>query len=121
MPTFVHFRTLKSASIVGSGKLSGNVSAVALISGVLYEYVGPFYKPVISQESSSLDIERLLADLKEERSRIEQAIAALEGLGKGSSRSGGRGRGRRHMSAEARARISKAMKARWAMRKRKAA
>jgi hypothetical protein len=69
-----------------------------------------------------LDIQSLLADLKQERDRIEQAIRALEGLNKGGSAPGRRGRrGRRHMSADARARISKAMKARWAQRKRKTA
>jgi hypothetical protein len=67
-----------------------------------------------------LDIQSLLAELKHERDRIEQAISALEGLGGHKGPGKGR-RGRRHMSAEARARISKAMKARWAQRKKKAA
>jgi hypothetical protein len=69
-----------------------------------------------------LDIERLLSELKAERDRIDQAINALNGLGgSGTRKAAGRGgRGRRHMSAEARARISKAMKARWAARKKSA-
>jgi len=68
-----------------------------------------------------LDIQSLLAELKQERDRIEQAISALEGLG-GTRKGPGKGRrGRRHMSADARARISKAMKLRWAQRKRKSA
>jgi len=67
-----------------------------------------------------LDIQSLLAELKQERDRIEEAISALQGLSKG--KGAGKGtRGRRHMSAEARARISKAMKLRWAQRKKKAA
>ena len=72
--------------------------------------------------SLHLDIERLLTELKQERDRIEEAISALEGLGGSSRRTPGAGRrGRRHMSAEARARISRAMKLRWAQRKKKAA
>lgn len=68
-----------------------------------------------------MTIDRILADLKAERDRIDQAIRALEGHG--ASR-GGRGRAggvrrRRHMSPEARRRISDMMKKRWAERKRK--
>jgi hypothetical protein len=63
-----------------------------------------------------MDIERILAELKSERDRLEQAIAALDGT----SRTTTRGPRRRHeMSAAARARISKAMKARWASGKMK--
>lgn len=69
-----------------------------------------------------MDIQNLLAELKQERDRIESAISALEGLNKGGRKGPGPGRrGRRHMSAEARARISRAMKLRWAQRKKKAA
>lgn len=69
-----------------------------------------------------MDIQSLLAELKQERERIEAAISALQGLDKGGRKGTGKGiRGRRHMSAEARARISKAMKLRWAQRKKKAA
>jgi len=75
-----------------------------------------------SGRSTHLDIERLLGELKQERDRIEEAISALQGLGKGTRPGARKGtRGRRHMSAEARARISKAMKLRWAQRKKKAA
>jgi hypothetical protein len=68
-----------------------------------------------------LDIQRLLAELKQERDRIQQAINALEGLGGGVKTKTARGRkGRRHMSADARARISAAMRKRWAQRKKSA-
>jgi len=69
-----------------------------------------------------LDIQSLVNELKQERDRIDQAISALEGVGTGGRTTAAKGRrGRRHMSAEARARISKAMKARWAQRKKTAA
>jgi hypothetical protein len=67
-----------------------------------------------------LDIQSLLAELKQERDRIERAINALEGLDRGTRKGPHKGR-RRHMSADARARISKAMKLRWAQRKKTAA
>jgi len=76
-----------------------------------------------------MDIQSVLSDLRRERERIDQAIAALEGLGSAGPRRRGRpvgsgnksaGRPRRHMSAAARKRISEMMKQRWAERKRKA-
>ena len=54
-----------------------------------------------------MDLINVVAALKEQRTRIEQAIAALEG-------SGAAGRTRPHMSIAARKRISEAMKQRWA-------
>lgn len=77
-----------------------------------------------------MDIKRILGDLRAERSRLDQAIAALEALGKGAgttqpTHAAAAGsqprRGRRRMSAAARKRISAMMKARWAERKKKAA
>jgi hypothetical protein len=65
-----------------------------------------------------VNIDRILADLKAERARLEDAIAALEG-GRVSTPGRRGGRGRRHMSAAARRRISEAMRARWAERKKK--
>ena len=62
-----------------------------------------------------MELERILAELKSERDRLEQAIAALEGTRTSASTNGRR----RHMSDAARARISKAMKARWASGKMK--
>jgi hypothetical protein len=76
-----------------------------------------------------MDIKRILGDLRAERSRLDQAIAALEALGKGAgstaptaraAQSGAPTRRRRRMSAAARKRISAMMKARWAERKKKA-
>jgi hypothetical protein len=57
-----------------------------------------------------MDLTNLVAALKELRTRIDQAIAALENVGAA-------GRTRPHMSAAARKRISEAMKQRWAKRK----
>ena len=63
-----------------------------------------------------MDIERIVTELKNERDRLDQAIAALDGA----SRTITDGpRRRRYMSAAARARISKAMKQRWASGKMK--
>lgn len=71
-----------------------------------------------------MDLSKVVGALKEQRTRIDQAIAALEGSGrrsrpgrppKAGSAAGGSGR---HMSAAARKRISDAMKARWAQPKR---
>ena len=75
-----------------------------------------------------MDINRILSDLKSERDRLDRAIAALEG-GRGATGRATRGPGRpaangrrrrRHMSAEARRRISEAMRKRWAERRKKA-
>jgi hypothetical protein len=73
-----------------------------------------------------MDTRRILTELRAERSRIDQAIAAIEGLSKTSARAnrssaapGPVRRQRRHMSAAARKRISEMMKARWAERKKK--
>lgn len=65
-----------------------------------------------------MDIETIVAQLKAERSRMDQAIAALEG-GSGAQRAGHSRRGPRRMSAAARKRISDAQKARWAKQKKK--
>jgi hypothetical protein len=75
-----------------------------------------------------MDIQDIVAQLRQEASRIEQAIAALAGLG---SKPIGRGRppksshakpvgGRRRMSSAARAKIAAAQRARWAKQKGKA-
>ena len=77
-----------------------------------------------------MDIQSIVAQLRQEASRIEHAIAALTGLGSQPARRGrppkrsqakpvsGKKRGR--LSAAARKRISVAMKLRWAKQKRKA-
>ena len=80
-----------------------------------------------------MDIKKLLAELRSERQRVEQAIAALESLDGADTRSiGKRGPGRPHqtgaptkggrrkMSPAGRKRISEMMKARWAARKKAA-
>jgi len=74
-----------------------------------------------------LDIERIVAELEQERDRINQAIASLKGVNSSGStrksaarngRSGGRQRG--GMSAAARKRLSQTMKKRWAEKRKKA-
>ena len=75
-----------------------------------------------------MDIQQIVSALEDERDRLEQAIAALEG-GDGRKRGASlaflayrrRGRrGRRRLSAAAKRRISEMMKKRWAERKRAA-
>ena len=75
-----------------------------------------------------MDLQGIVAQLRQEASRIERAIAALVGLGSKAVRRGRPSKstyakpagGRRHMSAAARAEISAAQKARWAKQKGKA-
>jgi hypothetical protein len=71
-----------------------------------------------------MDTQSILTELRAERDRLNNAIAALEGsTGKPGRRSSASNsfptRRRRRMSAAARTRISKAMKARWASGKMK--
>lgn len=77
-----------------------------------------------------MDIQGVMAQLREETSRIEKVIATLAGLGfqpaeRGRSRRVSKakptnGRRRRAMSASARAKIAAAQRARWAKQKGKA-
>src|SRR5271166_5349149 len=74
-----------------------------------------------------MDIQSIVAQLKQEAGRLEQAIAALAGLGSQPARRGRPPKGsqtkrassanRRRMSAAARARIAAAKKAWWAKQK----
>ena len=59
-----------------------------------------------------MDTDRIIAELEAERSRLETAIAALQG---GNGRKAWKGR--RRLSTAARRRISEGMKRRWAARK----
>jgi hypothetical protein len=78
-----------------------------------------------------MDIQSIVAQLKQEASRIENAIAALAGLGSQPARRGRPPKAqqaapaappkRRRMSVSARKRISAAMKQRWAQWKGKSA
>jgi hypothetical protein len=71
-----------------------------------------------------LDVSKILEELRSERTRIDEAIAALEKVGK----TGARGRigrppgrpRRRRLTPEGRKRLSEMMKKRWAERKRRA-
>jgi hypothetical protein len=74
-----------------------------------------------------MDTTNIVAQLRQEVSRIEQAIAALVGLGQTAPRRGrppksasapqANRRGPRKMSASARAKIAAAQRARWAKQK----
>jgi Spy/CpxP family protein refolding chaperone len=74
-----------------------------------------------------LDIHRILAELKAERDRIDQAIAAVGNISSARPRRGrppgkSTGRRRKHrLTPEGRKRLSEMMKKRWAERRRKAA
>ena len=70
------------------------------------------------QREKSMDLQSIVEQLKSERDRINQAIAALEGVrtpvGR-AARTARKGHARRRrLSAEARRRISEAQKKRWA-------
>ncbi len=73
-----------------------------------------------------MDTRNIIADLRRERDRIDQAIAALEAISMDTPRVGrppaatSGPRRRRHMSPAARKRMSAMMKARWAARKARA-
>jgi hypothetical protein len=67
-----------------------------------------------------MDTNRILAELRAERQRIDQAIIALESLDHaGASTARAASPKRRHMSAAGRKAISDAAKAMWAERKKK--
>jgi hypothetical protein len=77
-----------------------------------------------------MDTKQILADLRAELNRIEQAIAALEGLdGTGTLKATAlsaqpapaKARGRRTMSPAARKKIAEAQRKRWAAQKKAAA
>jgi hypothetical protein len=70
-----------------------------------------------------MDTTRLIRNLRDEKGRIERAIASLEALsgdstGRQTTRTAGANKpGRRKMSPAARKRISEMMKKRWAARR----
>lgn len=66
-----------------------------------------------------MDINRIVAELKAERTRLDHAIAALEGT-KDGRRAAPKTRRRHRISAAGRKRISEAMTKRWAKVKRQA-
>jgi hypothetical protein len=75
-----------------------------------------------------MNITSILAELKAERTRIENAITAIESLNNSTGRTRGRTarvssapkRHRRRLSAAARTKLSRLMKQRWAQGKMKA-
>lgn len=71
-----------------------------------------------------MDTRKILSELRSERIRIDQAIAAIESLNITGSTTGRRGgsaakRGRRRISAAGRKRLSELLKKRWASGKMK--
>jgi hypothetical protein len=70
-----------------------------------------------------MNVDEVVQQLKQQRSRLDAAIQALEGVGGRGKRRGrppgstNKNAGRRTMSAAARKRISEAMKKRWAAQK----
>ena len=79
-----------------------------------------------------MDVQQILTDLNRERNRLEQAIAALEGLGSQTAARRGRPPGAKPakpartrksggITTAGRRRLSEMMKQRWAERKKKAA
>ena len=80
-----------------------------------------FFQLLLGNQSSGrgekLDTERILEALRDERDRLDRAIAVLQGGSRSSAgrsrASGKKRRGPRRMSAEARRRISEAQKKRW--------
>ena len=70
---------------------------------------------------SGMNVQEVVQQLKQQRSKLDAAIQALERVsGPGKRRGRPPGKTRPTMSAAARKRISQAMKARWAVRKKKA-
>ena len=68
-----------------------------------------------------MDTEAIIKELEAERTRLDQAITALQGRRRGVGRPTGSINGRkRRLSPAARKRISEAMKKRWVARKRAA-
>ena len=88
-----------------------------------------YIKLVNHRKEQTLDLERILADLKQERDRLSRAIAALEGANSrpvarktniATPRSAAlQGKERGGITPEGRRRLSLAMKKRWAERKKK--
>jgi hypothetical protein len=76
--------------------------------------------------STTLDVNRILAELKAERDRIDQAITSIENIGAPRARRGrppgvpSRRRRKHRLTPEGRRRLSEMMKKRWAERRKKA-
>jgi hypothetical protein len=83
------------------------------------------FAALLYQKELTLDISKILNELRRERDRINDAIAALEKVTtksngrRGPRRHAGRPR-RRRLTPEGRKRLSDMMKKRWAERKRRA-
>ena len=73
----------------------------------------------MDKENQQMNLESILNELRSQRTRIEQAIAALQGTASNRGPAKNGRMKRRQMSAAARARIGAAKKAWWAKRKRK--
>jgi len=79
-------------------------------------------KIAASRRGETLDIQTIIAELTAERDRLNQAIAALQGNGRGRrSIAKSRNGRKRQLTAAQRKRIGDAMRKRWAARKQKTA
>ncbi len=71
-----------------------------------------------------MNISEILAELRRERARIDDAITALERVGSAKPRGGAAGRSKprrkRRLTPEGRRRLSEMMKKRWAERRKRA-
>jgi|SRR5215831_9555355 len=85
-----------------------------VMSGIM---IPMLFKSIPKGRKSMTDLGAVLATLKQERDKLDEAIAALSGL---TGNSGGGG-ARRKLSAAARERIAAAQRKRWAKFKKKKA
>ncbi len=67
-----------------------------------------------------MDVSSIIAELRRERERIDDAIAAMERIdGKAGNKRGRSGKRRHRLTAAGRKRLSEMMKKRWSERKRR--
>jgi len=102
------------------GHLSGHEAdfcVVVLYSNHLNAEISAFLlhsPPQLHGKDRTLNLDQILGELRNERDRLDRAIAALDGISTGKAVTRRGRRGGRHLSAAARARIAAAQRARWA-------
>jgi hypothetical protein len=111
---FIRLRTWTVTEIIQGGKPSGNHFGIRRV------------RRSAKREESTLDLQKILSELKAERDRIDRAIDALDGKStsapatkKGATGAKRSGRRRSGITPEGRRRLSLAMKKRWAERRKK--
>jgi len=109
--------------------------AVILLGTLFVRYYFSLLRSVIGEikrqgherhQGGIVDLRRVVSELKQERDRLNRAIAALEGIEvaaavttKASSKPASKKAKKHNLTAEGRKRLSEMMKKRWAERKRK--